>query len=918
MTYKKKLIEVAIPLAVINEHSAKQKTMGAAPHPQNLHRWWARRPLASARAVLFAQLVDDPSSHPDKFPTEEDQRRERNRLFDLMERLIPWTANNNSHVLAEARDEILRSCDGELPKVLDPFGGGGAIPFEALRLGLPTYSGDLNPVAVLIQRAMLEIPNRFVSQPPVNPDARSSKAVWQGLDGLAADVAAYGSWMEEEAKRRIGALYPDLTLADGRRATPLVWIWARTIRSPDPAWAAEVPLVKSWELSRQPGKPRIWVDPVINPIDRSISYSVRHGGTPPPGTLPEGRGGTGATCIATGTPITFDEIRAASRRGELGHTLIAVVGESADGRTYVSPSHEQIEAAANVPEDTDTITGKIFDIPGRINVVRYGFEEWAELFTPRQLLALTTFSDLLGAVRSRVQTEHGGPLGARLRDGGHEAAAYADAITTYLAFAVDRSADYWSSICGWHVSNQQVRETFARQAIPMTWDFAEVNPFSGKMGSWGSMLSTVSRAISALHVGGEGHTGQRDARARIAEVGRCVIATDPPYYDNIHYADLSDFFYVWLRRGLRDVWPDECATLLTPKVEELIAHQYRSGSKGAAHRHFELGMEGVFSKAAECADERFPSTVYYAFKATENDKTGVSSTGWETFLNGLLNSGYSVTATWPLRTEMTTRMVASGTNALASSIVLACRRRRLTAPMATRGEFIAAMRQELPAAIAVLQEQNIAPVDLAQSAIGPGISVFSRYAKVVEADGSSMTVRTALSLINEVLAEVLSGEESEFDADTRFAVTWFEQYGHNPGPYGDADTLSKAKNTTVDNVVRSGIAATRDGRLRLVERGELADGWDPVTDSRFTVWETAQHLIRCLERSEMEAADLLRRVGGGNGERARQLAYLLYGICDRKKWADEAGAYNMLVTAWPTIERLAATAATGGGEDQLF
>jgi putative DNA methylase len=912
VTYKKKLIEVAIPIAMINEHSAKQKTMGAAPHPQNLHRWWARRPLAAARAVLFAQLVDDPSAHPDEFPTDEDQHRERKRLFELMERLVPWDANGNAHVLAEAHAEILKSCDGELPKILDPFGGGGAIPFESVRLGLPTFSGDLNPVAVLIQRAMLEIPHRFTNRPPAHPTAGAARGIWQGLEGLVADVQAYGQWMHDEAERRIGRYYPDAVLADGSTAAPLVWIWARTVKSPDPSWPGHVPLVRSWELARKAGRPTIWIEPTVNAATRAITYAVRTGGKAPDGNT----GRNGATCLATGAPIPFSYIREEAQAGRMSAQLIAVVAENAGGRVYVSGD----AGGAAVPVSENPVEGPIFDWPGRMNVVRYGLDEWAKLFSPRQLLALTTFSDLLSEVRQAVVKDHGGECGARLRDGGDGADAYADAVVTYLAFALDRSTDYWSTICSWHLSNQQVRETFARQAIPMTWDFAEVNPFSGKMGSWTSMLNTVVRAIGSLAVGGSGSVAQRDARARIAEVGTCVIATDPPYYDNISYADLSDFFYVWMRRNLKEVWPDECATLLTPKVEELIANQYRAGTKAAARKHFELGMQGVFGKAAENADDRFPATVFYAFKATESDDSGVSSTGWETFLAGLLEAGYAVTATWPIRTEMQSKIgVNAGDNMLATSVVLACRKRQISAPMATRGEFVAAMRGEMPPAIRLLQEQNIAPVDMAQSAIGPGIAVFSRYAKVVEADGSSMTVRTALALINEVLSDVLSGEESEFDADTRFAVTWFEQFGHNPGPFGDADLLAKAKNTTVEGVVRAGVAMSREGRLRLVERADLSDDWDPATDSRLTVWETTQHMIRCLNSSEMEAAALLRRIGGGMGERARQLAYLLYGICDRKKWADEASAYNMLVTAWSELERLAAGPLTSdNGPERLF
>jgi putative DNA methylase len=722
--------------------------------------------------------------------------------------------------------------------------------------------------------------------------------------------------MREEAERRIGQFYPDATTADGSTATPIAWIWARTVKSPDPSWPGHVPLVRSWVLVNRPGKPTMWIEPVVNGAERSITFALREGGKPPEGNVNR----QGATCIATGAPIPFAYIRSEAQAGRMSCELIAVVAEGTKGRLYTAPG-TGATAPLEFPE-VDGPKGSIFDWPGRMNVVRYGLDDWSKLFAPRQLLALTTFSDLLVEVRKRIEADgiSAGMRsdGVRLRDGGTGATARADAIVTYLAFAIDKSADYWSSICSWHNSKEQIRNTFGRQAIPMTWDFAETNPFSSSTGNWMAMVDWVVRAIQWLPAVAAGETVQRDARARIAEVGECVVSTDPPYYDNISYADLSDFFYVWLRRNLSDVWPDETATLLTPKADELIANQYRAGSKKAAQKHFESGMEKVFSAAAANADLRFPATIFYAFKATESSADGVTSTGWETFLGGLLDAGYAITATWPMRTEMGARMIASGTNALASSIVLACRHREVTAPMATRGEFIAALRVEMEPAIRLLQVENIAPVDMAQSAMGPGIAIFSRYAKIVEADGTAMTVRTALGLINEVLAEVLSGEESEFDADTRFALTWFEQYGHNPGPYGDAATLARAKNTSVEGIERAGVVRSRDGKVRLVERSELTDGWDPATDSRLTVWETTHYLIRALESSESEAAALLARMGGGVGERARQLAYLLYGLCDRKKWADEAGAYNMLVTAWPEVSRLAVAGPAPEATGSLF
>lgn len=918
MTYKKKLIEVALPLATINQEASREKSIRHG-HPSTLHVWWARRPLAAARAVLWASLVDDPSSNLDRFPTIEEQDIERRRLLNLLERLVPWESSSDPRVLEEAASEIRRSCPDRLPTILDPFGGGGAIPLESLRLGLPTASGDLNPVAVLIQRAMLQIPTRFSGSAPVNPTARSTQSVWEGTRGLAADIEAYGRWMSVEAQSRIGHHYPDAIAEDGSRLTPIAWLWARTIPSPDPAWNGSVPLVKTWIVSKRPGKKVVWVEPSADPAAQTVSYTVRTGGRPPSGTIPEGRGKGGGECLATGAPIPFERIREASKQGLLGADLTAVVAEGRGGRVYVTPTAEQVDAASVTVEEPDL--GSIFEVPGRINVVGYGLTRWTQLFTPRQLLALTTFSDLLADVHAQIAEDaRAAGLSAattRLRDGGTGAVAYADAVVTYLAFVVDKCSDYWSSICSWHNSKEQIRNTFSRQGIPMTWEFAETNPFSSSTGNWNAMVDWVVKAVIALPSSRAADVEQRDASARIREVGRCVVSTDPPYYDNIHYADLSDFFYVWLRRNLRDIWPDELATLLTPKTDELIANQARAGSKKAAQQHFESGIAKVFASAAEHADPDFPATIFYAFKATEATENGVVSTGWETFLRGILDAGYTVSATWPVRTEMGARMIASGTNALASSIVLACRPRHVAAALATRGEFIGALRREIAPAIRLLQAQNIAPVDLAQSAIGPGIAVFSRYAKVVEADGTSMSVRAALALINEVLAEVLSGEESEFDADTRFALTWFEQYGHGSGPFGDADLLAKAKDTTVAGVTEAGVVAGREGKVRLVSRDELPDSWDPALDTRLTVWETTQHLIRALESSETDAAAILRRIGSGFGDKARQLAYLLYGICDRKGWAEEAGPYNMLVTAWPEISRLAMT-GSGSEAGSLF
>ena len=905
--YKPKLIEVALPLAVINAEAAREKSIRHG-HPSTLHLWWARRPLAAARAVIWASLVDDPSG--DSSLTHEEQEAERARLFGILERLVKWENSNDPDVLAEAQGEINRCFPDGPPPILDPFGGGGAIPLEAQRLGLKALSGDLNPVAVLIQKAMIDIPSRFAGLPPVHEGIDARLTTWHRAQGLAADIEAYGQWMSDEAERRIGSHYPPVEGPDGTLLTPIAWIWARTIESPDPTWKGRVPLVASWTLSQRPGKPKTWIEPVIDRDTQTISYNIRSGGGP---TLERTVDRGGGRCIATGASMPYTYIRPQFRNGNMGQDLMAVVAEGSRGRVYLEPDAASKEAA-DVHVTGEVVAGSIFDWPGRTNVVRYGMESWQDLFTPRQLLALSTFSELLSEVHTSASTaaaSAGLPAdGVRLSNGGSGATAYADALVTYLAFVVDKCADYWSTICSWHNSGEKMRNTFGRQAIPMTWDFAEGNPFSSSSGNWMAMVDWVRKAVEHLPASVLGVAEQRDARARVHESDGAAISTDPPYYDNISYADLSDFFFVWLRKNLSDVWPDECATLLTPKSTELIANRYRAGSKEAAERHFESGMAEFMAEVASAQPPDVPATIYYAYKATETKEGELRSTGWDTFLQAVLDSGLQVNATWPMRTELGNRLLASKSNALASSIVLVCRPRSSTAALASRGEFVAALRDELPEAVRLLQSGNIAPVDMAQSTIGPGIKVFSRYAKVVEADGSAMSVSSALSIINDVLGDVLDGEEAELDADTRFASTWFAQHGYNPGGSGEADGLARAKNTSLGGIQDAGIGEARAGKFRLYERSELDPDWMPIGDSRLTVWEATQHLVAALERSESEAAALLHQLGG-YADRARQLSYVLFQKATDNGWADEAGAYNTLITAWPALQTM-----TGSDDNQ--
>ncbi len=922
---RRKLIEVALPLEAINIASAYEKSIRHG-HPSTLHLWWARRPLAACRAVLFASLVDDPSSHPDRFPTAKAVADERTRLFGIIERLVQWENSANAAVLEEARAEILLSTGGNPPPVFDPFCGGGSIPLEGQRLGLAAYASDLNPVAVLVTKALVEIPPKFANRPPVHPEARrgvGGTGAWKDAAGLAEDVRRYGVWIRNEAERRIGHLYPRVHLPKehgGGEATVVAWIWARTVKCPNPACGATMPLVRSFELSKKKGK-ETWVVPVVDRTARTVRFVI--GG--PDGKVPAPpKTGRGANfrCLVCDQVAPEPHIKAESCAGRMGAQLMAVVAEGVRGRTYVSPKAEDVRAAESAVPSEDVLT-EAMD-PSSMNLVSgrgYGFYQWRDLFTPRQLVALATFGDLVREAHQIVVSDAtaAGMLGdeTRLNDGGAGAIAYADAVATYLSFGVSKSADFWSTIATWSAQpkNELVVSTFRRQAIPMTWDYGEVNPFSESGGNFTKSLSSVVEALSGLVGGPASRSRQLDATQAADGVASAIVSTDPPYYDNIGYAEISDFFYVWLRRSLSDVYPDLFGTVLTPKAAELVATPHRfGGSKSKAERHFEAGLGAAFARIHAVADPSVPVTIYYAFKQSESDtddedgSAGVASTGWETMLEGLLRSGFSIEGTWPMRTERTARSTSIGANALASSIILVCRPRQTDAGITTRRDFVASLKAEMPEALRTLQHGNIAPVDLAQSSIGPGMAIYSRYAKVLEPDGSAMQVRTALALINQVLDEILAEQEGEFDADTRWSIAWYEQYGLKDAEFGVAETLSKAKNSSVAGLVEAGIVAASRGRVRLLARDEYSAGWDPAKDRRIPVWEATQRLVHALlTDGEASAGDLLGRLGG-LGDTARDLAYRMYHVAERKGWTEEARAYNALVVAWTDLARSAESA----------
>ncbi|MDU1666525.1 MAG: DUF1156 domain-containing protein, partial [Bradyrhizobium sp.] len=955
---RRKLIEVALPLDAINAASAREKSIRHG-HPSTLHLWWARRPLAAARAVIFAQMVDDPSSFPDLFPTERSQEKERARLFRIIEDLVKWENTTNEAVLQKARDEIWqswrRACAdnvGEsrarelfdrhrLPAFHDPFAGGGALPLEAQRLGLESYASDLNPVAVLINKAMIEIPPRFAGKLPVNPVARAEVARggrWNsvGVEGLADDVRYYGQWMRDHAEKSIGRLYPrfkvtsevagarpDLQPLVGQSLTVVAWLWARTVKSPNPAFAnVDVPLVSTFMLSTKAGK-EAHVEPVI---ERDAYRFVVKVGKPKDAAVAKTgtklSRGANFRCLMSGAPIAPDYIYAEANAGRMGARLMAIVAESERGRVYLPPTEEhEIAPSEAKPEWKPDVAMPAN--PRWFSPPLYGLTTFGDLFTDRQLVALTTFSDLVRQAQEQVfrdalvsgLSNDDKPLD----EGGVGAKAYSEAVGLYLAFCVDKMTDTNTALCSWQVDPPRLRATFGRQALPMVWDYAEANIFGDAAGDFGRCVSSLTEVLEkGLATNGVGCASQADAQNQGISLDR-VISTDPPYYDNIGYADLSDFFYVWLRHSIRQSFPRLFATLAVPKAEELVATPYRHGGKEKAESFFLGGMTQAMHRLAEQAHPAFPVTIYYAFKQSETQSDqGTASTGWETFLDAVIRAGFGISGTWPMRSELATRNIGRDTNALASSIILVCRPRSRDAVAATRREFVSALRAELPSALRDLQAGNIAPVDLAQAAIGPGMAVYTRYGSVLDAEGNQVSVRDALALINETLDEALAEQEGDFDADSRWALAWFEQVGFNDGEYGVAETLSKAKNTSVARLSSAGILDSRRGKVRLLRPEELPMNWDPATDPRLTSWEVVHHLIRVLGGGESAAAGLVAKLGA-RAEPARELAYRLYTICERKKRAAEALAYNGLVQSWPEIVRLAQEGnRAAGAEPDLF
>jgi len=941
----RKLIEVALPLDSINVACGKEKSIRQG-HPSTLHLWWARRPLAAARAVIFSQLVNDPGYQQGGGfrygVNKKEAALERKRLFKIIEELVLWENTDNKELFARAHKEIERSwkevCElnkdhpdalelfdpKKIPDFHDPFAGGGAIPLEAQRLGVYSYASDLNPVAVLINKAMIEIPPKFRDISPVGPipDGETHKhglSEWKGSTGLAEDVRRYGLWLHSEANKRLGKFYPPVEITSqmaanrpdikdlvGRKFPVIAWLWARTVKSPNPAFSkVSVPLVSSFVICSKEGK-EAFVEPIVS--NQGYRFTVKLGkgsSETAQGTKATGRGAN-FRCVMSDTPIDGAYIKAQGQAGLIGQRLMAIVLDGPGGRIYVEPSAEAESSGIEI-EPTWKPEVDFFQQALGFRVGNYGMSKWSDLFTPRQLNTLATFAELIATAQEKIakDAQHSGLKDdlISLQDGGAGTRAYAEAVSTYLALAIGKLADYNSSLSSWVAGGQTMRNTFGRQAVPMVWDFAEANALGESTGSYLSAIEQGMKVIrDGLPANVTGTALQADAQTQSISRNK-IVSTDPPYYDNIGYADLSDFFYVWLRRALRDIYPSLLATIAVPKAEELVATPARHGGREEAETFFLDGMTKAMESLITQVHPALPVTIYYAFKQSDTEtSSGTSSTGWETFLEAVNRGGLQLSGTWPMRTEWGSRMRGSESNALASSIVLVCRKKPTNARSISRREFLRELNQVLPDALDEMTKGSgtdrspVAPVDLSQAIIGPGMAVYSKYAAVLEADGTPMSVRTALQLINRFLAE------DDFDRDTQFCLYWFEQNGWGEGPFGSADILARAKGTSVDGVREAGVVKSGGGVVRLLKWSEYAQNWDPKTDTRNPIWETLHHLIRALKQEGETGAGKLLSSVKAQSEAARQLAYRLYTLCERQGWAEDARGYNELITSWTGIE----------------
>ena len=917
--YRKKLIEVNIPLQAINDESTREKSIRHG-HPSTLHLYWARRPLAACRAVIFASMVDDPSECKDEFRTEPEQNAERNRLHNIIKRLVIWKTCNDENLLAEARYEIAYSAarnNGEnlnvfrakfkndpkavlhylrdhCPAVYDPFCGGGSIPLEAQRLVLCARGSDLNPLSALLNKAMIELPPKFHNRKPVNPDAdpigmftgtgrNRTRAPWKGTAGLANDIRYYGAWMREEAYKRIGHLYPKAQLPDGTSATVIGWLWARTIPCINPVCGLQMPLMKTFQLSTKEGNQH-WTKPVVDRKTNVISWIVQKhiDGVPKRGTV----GRSGAYCFACGASIKLPYVREQAKAGKMEKTMTGVIAEGYQRRLYISPTDEHIKASL-LAEPTWRPRGKIPEKALGISLQNYGFDHWHQLYTERQLTALTTFSDLLREVHHAIIVDGGDNL-------------YASTVCTYLTFVIGRIADSGCMFATWSSTWHKICHAFSLPALPMVWDFAEANLFSSSTRNWLSQVEWVAKVVERFPAEvNNGKSYQADASTTVHAMDAPAIITDPPYYDNIGYADLSDFFYIWLRPLLRDTYPELFGSMMTPKDEEIIASPR---FEDTAQRFEKLLSKTLLRIQKYCSGE-FPTSIFYAYKQQKEEQDGNTSTGWETMLTAVVSAGFQIVSTWPMRTELANRHRGIGSNALASSILLVCRPRQEDAPIIERNDFLQELKKVMPPALDRLTRiANIRPVDLAQAAIGPGMEVYSRYSKVTRISGEIVPIREVLKEINREITNYHEKETGELDPESQFCLTWLKQHGYMEGNFGDADVLSKAKDVDIDTM-HDKVLLKDPGKVRLLRSEEYAER---ENSENMTAWEGCLRMVWHLSGVE--------KSGGISGctavarampdyESAKRLARVLYAYYETRGDAESAARYNNLVTQWQYISQ---------------
>jgi putative DNA methylase len=872
---RRKLIEVALPLTAISAASKADKDRKTGT-VRSVHKWFAPMPGPAIRALVLASVLDD---------SEDPQARLKD--LSLIESMVPADGGAPREEDLRRVRARLRQQD-ELPTIIDPFCGGGSTLVESQRLGLAAIGSDLNPVPTLISKILAELVPQFRDQSPLAPDS-GRLPVLDTYGGVLHDLQYYAKLIQERVYKAVASAYPPGT------DSFVAWLWCRTVPCPNPACGRTAPLYGLTHLSKLK---RDYAYLVPQVTEHGVVHRVATGpGVPQPPSKQAGK--SRFICLACTTPFDQRYIRQQAQQGKMGLQLLADV-RAVDGRRVYS---------ADTPAAGGFGSPGMVEIPlvgkAAMNVGLYGISTLAGLFTSRQAATLESFAAEIGRVQEDIAAAGG-------------SSAYVSVLQGLLSLALGKLAQSNCALVRWRIDSRsgsaKAEPAFGTQAVPMLWDFAETNPFGASVGSWMLQVDGVAAAVRTLPKSGPPASVSLAAAQDMApgREAHALLITDPPYFDQIQYADISDFFYYFHRAALREAFPALYGTVTTPKSVELVANPWRHGGDAdAARDHFVVGFQQALASLSKTTDPDLPKVVVYAAAQDEHGDDRAPSTAWESLLEAIVLAGLMVVATWPIFATGTTRQIGQGANALASYVVLVLRPRPEEAETVNRRAFLAALAAELPAALASLRHVAIPPMDLPQATIGPGMAVFTRYRQVMEPNGRSMSVGTALALINQVLDEVLTEQEGDFDSDTRFCLKWFSQYGWEEASSGTADSLARAANTSVAALDRGGVFRARAGRARLLAPAELSAGWDPVSDLRTSVWEG---VVRIAQALEALGADEAARLMSAARQRidldaARELTYLLYSICEKRGWTQTAALFNGLGTSWSD---LSAVARVGG------